>query len=351
MFNKLFGKFSKDIAVDLGTSNTLVYVKDKGIIINEPSVVAINTRSDQILSIGEDAKRMLGKTPAHILAVKPLRNGIISDFEVTEKMMRYFIERIHKESFSLVPRPRIIIATPLDITEVERKAVEDVAMSAGAREVFLIEQPIASAIGARLPIQEPNGNMIVEVGGGKTEIAVISLGGIVTSKSLNVAGEKFDNDIINYVREKYNMFLGEESAEIIKKSVGTVMNLSKPIKTKVRGRNLLNGLPKEITIKSDEIRDAIQLSISTIITAIKDVVENTPPELVSDLYQRGMVLSGGGAMLREFDKLIYEETKIPVIIADDSLTTVVRGIGIVLEDFDNLKELLLPPTVDESYRS
>jgi rod shape-determining protein MreB and related proteins len=351
MFNKLFGKFSKDIAVDLGTSNTLVYVKDKGIIINEPSVVAINTRSDQILSVGEDAKRMLGKTPGHILAVRPLRNGIISDFEVTEKMMRYFIEKIHKESFSLVPRPRIIIATPLDITEVERKAVEDVAMSAGAREVFLIEQPIASAIGARLPIQEPNGNMIVEIGGGKTEISVISLGGIVTWKSLNVAGEKFDNDIINYVREKYNMFLGEESAEVIKKSVGTVMSLPKPIKTKVRGRNLLNGLPKEIVIKSDEIKDAIQSSIDTIISAIKDVVEETPPELVSDLYQRGMVLSGGGAMLRELDKLIYEETKIPVIIADDSLTTVVRGIGIVLEDFDNLKELLLPPTIEESYKN
>jgi len=351
MFNNLFGKFSKDIAVDLGTSNTLVYVKDKGIIINEPSVVAINTRSDQILSVGEDAKRMLGKTPGHILAVRPLRNGIISDFEVTEKMMRYFIEKIHKESFSLVPRPRIIIAVPLDITEVERKAVEDVAMSAGAREVFLIEQPIASAIGARLPIQEPNGNMIVEIGGGKTEIGVISLGGIVTWKSLSLAGEKFDGDIVNYVREKYNMFLGEESAEQLKKTIGTVMTLSKPIKTKVRGRNLLNGLPKEISIKSEEIRDAIQPTIDTIITAIKDVVENTPPELVSDLYQRGMVLSGGGAMLRELDKLIYEETKIPVIIADDSLTTVVRGIGIVLEDFDNLKELLLPPTVDESYKS
>jgi len=351
MFNKLFGKFSKDIAVDLGTSNTLVYVKDKGIIINEPSVVAINTRTDQILSVGEEAKRMLGKTPGHILAVRPLRNAIISDFEVTEKMMRYFIEKIHKESFSLVPRPRIIIAAPLDITEVERKAVEDVAISAGAREVFLIEQPIAAAIGARLPIQEPNGNMIVEIGGGKTEIGVISLGGLVTSKSLNIAGEKFDEDIINYIRDKYNMFLGEKSAEEIKKSVGTVMSLSKPMKTKVRGRNLLNGLPKEITVKSEEIKDAIQASIDTIINSIKDVVEDTPPELVSDLYQRGMVLSGGGAMLRELDKLIYEETKIPVIVADDSLTTVVRGIGLVLEDFENLKELLLPATVDESYKS
>ncbi len=351
MFNKLFGKFSKDIAVDLGTSNTLVYVNDKGIVINESSVVAVNTRTDQILSVGEEAKKMLGKTPSHILAIKPLRNGIISDFEVTEKMIRYFIEKIHKESFSLVPRPRIIIAVPLDITEVERKAVEDVAMSAGAREVFLIEQPIASAVGARLPIQEANGNMIVEIGGGKTEIAVISLGGIVTWKSLNIAGEKFDDDIINYVREKYNMFLGEGSAEQLKKSIGTVIGLGKTVSTKVRGRNLLNGLPKEISIKSDEIKDAIQPSIAIIVNAIKDVVEETPPELVSDLYQRGMVLSGGGAMLKELDKLIYEETKIPVIVADDSLTTVVRGTGIVLEDFDNLKELLLPPTIDQSYKN
>lgn len=351
MLKGLFGKFSKDIAVDLGTSNTLVYVKDRGVTINEPSVVAINTRTDQILSVGEDARRMLGKTPGHILAVQPLRNGIISDFEVTEKMMRYFIEKIHRESFSLVPRPMVIIGVPLDITEVERKAVEDVATSAGAREVFLIEQPIASAIGSRLPVQEPNGNMIVEVGGGKTEIAVISLGGIVTWKSLKIAGEKFDNDIISYVRERYNMFLGDRSAEQAKIKAGTVMSLSKPLRTKIRGRNLLNGLPKEIMIKSDEIKEAIRMSIEIIISAIKDVVEETPPELVSDLYQRGMVLSGGGAMLREFDKLIYEETKIPVIIADDSLTTVVRGIGMVLEDFDNLKELLLPPTIEGSYKS
>lgn len=350
MLKNLFGKFSKDIAVDLGTSNTLVYVKDKGIIINEPSVVAINTRTDQILSVGEDARRMLGKTPPHILAVQPLRSGIISDFEVTEKMMRYFIEKVHKESFSLVPRPRIIIGVPLDITEVERKAVEDVAISAGAREVFLIEQPMAAAIGSRLPIQEPNGNMIIEIGGGKTEIAVISLGGIVTSKSLKIAGEKLDNDIIDYIREKYNIFLGDRSAETAKIKVGNVLTLEKSLRTKCRGRNLLNGLPREIIVKSDEIRDAIKRSVDIIISAVKDVVEQTPPELVSDLYQRGMVISGGGAALRGLDKLIYEETKIPVTIADDSLTTVVRGIGMVLEDFDNLKELLLPPTVDKSYR-
>lgn len=351
MFNGFFTKFAKDIGVDLGTTNTLFYVRGKGIIVNEPSVVAINTRSDQILSVGEDARRMLGKTPAHILAVKPLRHGVISDFEITEKMMKYFVDKIHKESFSMLSRPRIIIGVPLDITEVERKAVEDVALSAGAREVYLIEQPIAAAIGARLPIQEPNGSMIVEVGGGKTEIAVISLGGIVTSKSLKIAGEKLDEDIIDYIREKYNMFLGERSAENLKIKIGNVLTIdNKSQKTKVRGRNLLNGLPKEIIVKSEEIKDAIKKSVDTIVNSIKDVVENTPPELVADLYQRGMVLSGGCANLFGLDKMIYEETQIPVIVADDSLTTVVRGIGIVLEDFDNLKELLLPPTVDNSYR-
>ncbi len=350
MFNGVFSKFAKDIGVDLGTSNTLFYVRGKGIIVNEPSVVAINTRTDQILSVGEDARRMLGKTPGHILAVKPLIHGVISDFEITEKMMKYFIDKIHKESFSVFSRPRIIIGVPLDITEVERKAVEDVALSAGAREVYLIEQPMASAIGSRLPIQEPNGNMIVEIGGGKTEIAVISLGGIVTSKSLKIAGEKLDNDILDYVREKYNIFLGDRSAENLKIKIANVLSIDTKVqKSKTRGRNLLNGLPKEIIIKSEEIKDAIKKSIDTIIEAIKDVVENTPPELVSDLYQRGMVLSGGGANLLGIDKLIYEETQIPVIIADDSLTTVVRGIGIVLEDFDNLKDLLLPSTTENSH--
>lgn len=350
MFKNLFGQFSKDIAVDLGTSNTLVYVKGKGIVINEPSVVSINLRTDQILSVGEDARRMLGKTPQHISAVQPLRNGIISDFEVAEKMMKYFVDKIHKESFSLAPRPRIIIGVPLDITEVERKAVEDVAMSAGAREVHLIEQPVATSIGARLPIQEANGSMIIEIGGGKTEIAVISLGGIVASKSLKIAGEKLDNDIIEYIREKYNVFLGDRSVEQAKIKIGSVLPLEKGLRIKVRGRNLLNGLPKEIVIKSDEIRDSIKRSIDSIIIAIKDVIEQTPPEIVSDLYQKGMILSGGGAGLRGLDKLIYEETLIPVMIADDSLTTVVRGIGMVLEDFDNLKDLLLPPASDYKRR-
>lgn len=351
MLKNFFTKMSKDIGVDLGTSNTLYYVSGKGIIVNEPSVVAINTRIDQILSVGDDARRMLGKTPPHILAVKPLRHGVISDFEITEKMMKYFIDKIHKESFSMFFRPRIIIGVPLDITEVERKAVEDVALSAGAKEVYLIEQPMASAIGVRLPIQEANGNMIVELGGGKTEIAVISLGGIVASKSLKVAGEKLDNDIIDYVREKYNLFLGEKTAENVKVKIANVLPIeSKAQKMKIRGRNLLTGLPKEIVLKSEEVREAIKKSIDIIIGAIKDVVENTPPELVSDLYQRGMVLSGGGANILGLDKMIYEATQIPVIVADDSLTTVIRGIGIVVEDFDSLKEVLLPPTFENSYK-
>ncbi|HNZ86393.1 MAG TPA: rod shape-determining protein [bacterium] len=350
MLKNFFGKLSKGIGVDLGTSNTLVYLKTKGIVINEPSVVAINLRTDQILSVGEEARRMLGKTPQHISAVQPLRNGIISDFEVAEKMMKYFVDKIHKESFSFAPRPRIIIGVPLDITEVERKAVEDVAISAGARAVHLIEQPIATSIGARLPIQEANGSMVVEMGGGKTEIAVISLGGIVSSKSLKIAGEKLDNDIIEYIREKYNILLGPRSAEQAKIKIGSVLPLEKGLRIKIRGRNLLNGLPKEIVIKSDEIRDAIKRSVDSIIIAIKDVIEQTPPEIVADLYQRGMILSGGGAGLRGLDKLIYEETLIPVVIADDSLTTVARGIGIVLEDFDNLKDLLLPSTSDYKKR-
>lgn len=351
MLKNFFTKMSKDIGVDLGTSNTLYYVSGKGIIVNEPSVVAINTRIDQILSVGDDARRMLGKTPPHILAVKPLRHGVISDFEITEKMMKYFIDKIHKESFSMFFRPRIIIGVPLDITEVERKAVEDVALSAGAKEVYLIEQPMASAIGVRLPIQEANGNMIVELGGGKTEIAVISLGGIVASKSLKIAGEKLDNDIIDYVREKYNLFLGEKTAENVKVKIANVLQIeSKAQKMKIRGRNLLTGLPKEIVLKSEEVREAIKKSIDIIISAIKDVVENTPPELVSDLYQRGMVLSGGGANILGLDKMIYEATQIPVIVADDSLTTVIRGIGIVVEDFDSLKEVLLPPTFENSYK-
>jgi len=342
MFKRIFNKFSKDLGIDLGTANTLVYLKDKGIIINEPSIVAINIRNDQIIAIGGDAKKMLGKTPSHISITKPLNAGVISDFEVAEKMIKHFINKVQKENLGFLSHPKIVIGIPLDITEVERKAVEDACRSAGAREVFLIEQPLAAAIGARLPIQEAIGNLIIEIGGGTTEIAVISLSGIVTWKSLKIAGQELDDNIINYVRENFNLLLGEKTAEEIKIKIGNVFIGDESKEYKVRGRDLLSGLPKEITLTSKQVKEAIIKSVKKIVEQIKDTLEETPPELVADIYERGLILSGGGALLGGLDKLIIQETKIPVQLADDPLTTVVRGTGIVLDDFDNLKEVLLP---------
>lgn len=350
MLKKLFGKFSKDLGIDLGTANTLVYVKDQGIVINEPSVVAINNRTDQILAVGQDAKIMVGKTPGHITIVRPMVDGVISDFEVTEKMLKYFIDKVHKESFTLIPRPRVVVAIPLDITEVEHKAVEDAATSAGAREVMLIEQPVAAAIGAGLQIQEATANMIVEIGGGTTEIAVISLGGVVTWKSLKLAGDKFNEAIIQYARDKYNIFLGEKTAEKVKIDVGSAQPMKERLSTTIRGRDVVTGLPKEIEITDIDIREALSKSLRIITENIKLTIENTPPELVADLYQRGLVLSGGGALLRGLDKLIEHETKIPVTVTNDPLTSVVRGTGVVLEDFDSLREILLPSTRDGAWK-
>jgi rod shape-determining protein MreB and related proteins len=346
MFRRLFGKFSKDMGFDLGTANTLVYIKDKGIIINEPSIVAINNRTDQILAVGEEAKRMTGKAPAYISIISPMVAGIISDFEVTEKMIKHFIDRVHKENFSLVPRPRVVIGIPLDVTEVERKAVEDATMGAGASEVHLIEQPVAAAIGARLPIQEPSGNMIVEFGGGTTEIAVISLGGVVTFTSIKSGGLKLDQDIIQYIRENFNLLLGERTAEELKITLGNVYHETESTDRKVRGRDLYTGLPREISVNSGQIREAIIKNIRELIESIRDTLEKTPPELVAEIYQKGVVLSGGGALLRGLDKLIATELKIPVHITDDPLTSVVRGTGMILEDLENLKDLFLPPTND-----
>jgi rod shape-determining protein MreB and related proteins len=345
MFKNFFNKFAKDLGIDLGTANTLVYLKDKGIIMNEPSIVAINIRNDQIIAIGEEAKKMLGKTPSHISITKPLTAGVISDFEVAEKMIKHFITKVQKESFGLFSRPRVVIGIPLDITEVERKAVEDACRSAGAREVFLIEQPLAAAIGARLPIQEAIGNMVVEIGGGTTEIAIISLSGIVTWKSLKIAGIELDENIINYVRENFNLLLGEKTAEEIKIKIGNVYNEDPNLEHHVRGRDLLTGLPKEITLTSKQVKEAIIKSIKKITEQIKDTLEETPPELVADIYERGLILSGGGALLGGLDKLIHQETKIPVHLAADPLTTVVRGNGIILDDFDNLKEVLTASSV------
>lgn len=341
MFNKILGKFSKDVGIDLGTATTLVYVKGKGIVINEPSVVAINQKTGQVLAIGVEAKRMVGRTPAHISATRPLREGVISDFEVTEQMLRYFIHKIHKDSFSLFPRPRIIIGIPSGITEVEKKAVKDAALSAGAREVYLVEEAMAAAIGARLPVQEAVGNMIVDVGGGTTDIAVISLGGIVASQTLKIAGDKLNQDIINYAHDELKIVLGEKTAEDLKITIGSAYELDEILEAPVRGRDLSTGLPKEIIVNSDQIREALYASNEAIVTAIKETIEQTPPELISDLMTRGIVLAGGGSLLRGLDKLIHEETKMPVKIIDDPLTAVARGAGIILEDLDKLRDVLV----------
>ena len=284
---RFFPKLKKDLGIDLGTSSTLIYVKDKGIIINEPSVVAVNTRTDQIIAIGDDAKRMIGKTPDHIVATKPLNEGIISDFEVTEKMLKYFIEKILNEKLGLLgAKPRVVIGIPLEVTEVERKAVEDAALGAGAREVFLVEEPMAAAIGARMPVTESTGNLIVDIGGGTTQIAVISLSGVVASKSIRLAGDTLNKNIQQYIRENFNLLIGDSTAEKVKIKLGSIFPSEKPIEGKVSGRDLVNGLPKEITITDAEIRDAIMRSVKNIVSNIKTTIESTPPELVADIHKR-----------------------------------------------------------------
>lgn len=344
VFNKLLGKFSKDLGIDLGTKNTLVYTADKGIVIDEPSVVAVNTRTDEILAVGEEAQRMVGKTPGHIQAIRPLVDGVISDFEVTEKMLKYFIDKVHSESFTLIPRPRVIIGVPLDVTEVEKKAVEDAAKSAGARQVYLIEESMAAAIGTRLPVAEATATMIVDIGGGTTEIAVISLGGVVTWKSLRQAGNEFDGNIIQYVREEFNILIGEQVAESVKIKIGSATPLKEPMEMEIRGRDLINGLPRAVVISDSQAREAMSKTINLIIDNIKTTLETTPPELVSDIYEHGIVLAGGGSLLRGLDKEIAQATKIPVRVAEDPLTCVVRGTGILLEDSELLEKVLTPGT-------
>lgn len=346
MFKSFFGSFSKDLGIDIGTANTLVYVKDKGIVINEPSVVAINTRHDHIIAVGQEAKFMLGKTPPHIVAAQPLVSGVVSDFEVAEKMLKYFIDKVHRETFSVLPRPRVVIAIPLDVTEVERKAVEDAVMSAGAREVHLIAEPMAAAIGARIPIQDSTGNMIVDIGGGTTSIAVISLGGIVSWRAIRLGGDDFNKNIINYIRDHFNVLLGEKTAEEAKLLIGSAHEKDELIEAPIRGRDLISGLPREIIVTSNHLREAMARSITLIVDSIKLVIENTPPELVADIYERGIALSGGSALLRGLDRKISEEVSIPVRIIDDPLTAVVRGTGIVLEDIDSSKELFVTQQTD-----
>lgn len=342
MLNRFFGLLSHDMGIDLGTVNTLVYIRGKGIVINEPSVVAINQKTRQVLAIGDDAKKMIGRTPAHIVAHRPLVDGVVSDFEVTQAMLKYFINQVHKERFTLFPRPRVVIGIPYGVTEVERRAVEEAALNAGAREVFLIEEPLAAAIGARLPIQEPGGSFIVDIGGGTTEVAVVSLGGIVVSRSLRIAGDEMNQDIINYARDSFNLLLGEKTAEDIKISIGSALPLKETLRFKTRGRDLVLGLPKEIFMTSDEVRKAISKSVNAIVDAVKETIEETPPELVADIMDKGIILAGGGALLRGLDTLIATATQTPVHIADDPLTCVVRGTGVVIEDLDALSQVLLP---------
>ncbi len=341
MFDKLFGIWSKDIGIDLGTANTLVYVRGRGIVINEPSIVAINKKTGKILAIGNEARKMVGRTPGYIMVSRPLVSGVVSDFEVTEQMLKYFIDKVHQESFSLVPRPRVVVGIPSGVTEVEKRAVEDATYNAGAREVYLVEEPMAAAIGSRLPVQEAVANVIVDIGGGTTEVAVISMGGVIASRSLKIAGDKLNVDIIRYMREEKNLFIGEATAEQLKITLGSAYPLAEEIDGKARGRDLISGLPKEITITSSEIREAISRSVRSIVLAVKNTIEETPPELIADLINRHIFLAGGGALLRNLDQAIAEETKLFVKIVDDPLTAVARGCGFILESVEQLKALLV----------
>lgn len=342
MFKRFFQKFSQDIGIDLGTANTLVYVKGKGIVINEPSVVAVNQRTKQILAIGTEAQRMVGRTPPHIVATRPLVDGVISDFEVTEAMLRYFIDKIHGGGLPFLRRSRVIIGIPCGVTEVEKRAVQDAAVNAGASRAFLIEEPMAAAIGSRLPVQDPTGSMIVDIGGGTTEIAVISLGGIVISKSIRVAGDEMDENIIQFAREKFNLLLGQRTAEEVKIKTGSAYPLDEPLNTFMRGRDLVSGLPKEVLVTDVQVREALMHSLRIIVNTIKSVIEEIPPELISDIMDKGIVLAGGGALLRGLDKLVQEATSMPITVAEDPLTCVVRGAGVVVESLELLKDVLAP---------
>ncbi len=341
--NWLFGLFSRDIGIDLGTANTLVLVRGVGIVINEPSVVAIEKRTKRVLAIGSEAKQMVGRTPADIVAIRPLRDGVISDFDVTEKMLEYFITKVHDQVLLPIPhRPRIVIGIPSGVTEVEKRAVHDAAMNAGAREVFLVEEPMAAAIGTGLPITEAIGSMIVDIGGGTTEMAVFALGGIVVSRSIRVAGDEMDEEIIRYAREKYNVLVGERMAEEIKMTIGSAFPLPEERTMMLRGRNLITGLPESIEVSSVEIREALANPLNQIIDALKTTIDETPPELIADLMQYGIAVAGGGALLGGIAERLSQETKMHVYVAEDPLTCVVRGAGHVLEELDTLHKVVTP---------
>lgn len=339
MFNFLAVPFGKDMAVDLGTATTLVHVKGKGIVLMEPSVVSVEKSTGKILAVGAEAKRMLGRTPGSIVAIRPMRDGVIADFDVTESMIRYFIQKVHKRRFAV--KPRVVVCVPSGVTEVEKRAVFEATLQAGARAAYLIEEPMAAAIGAGLPIQDPTGNMICDIGGGTTEVAVISLGGIVCSESIRVGGDEFDEAIINHVKKEYNVIIGERTAEEIKIEVGSAYPLEDEEDVEVRGRDLLMGLPKNITLSSEEIRVAIDEPLNAVIAAIKTTLERTPPELSSDIMDRGLVLAGGGSLLRGLDEKLRQETGMPVYLADDPMTCVVIGSGKALDEINVLKKILI----------
>lgn len=342
IFNKILGLFSKDLAIDLGTANTLIYVKGKGIVSSEPSVVAVHKDIQgvkKVLAVGNEAKKMLGRTPGSIVAIRPMKDGVIADFEITEAMLRYFIQKVHNRKTLL--RPRIIICVPSGITQVERRAVRESAEYAGAREVYLIEEPMAAAIGAGLPITEPSGNMIVDIGGGTTEVAVISLSGIVYSKSVRVGGDKLDEAIIHYIKRKYNLLVGDQTAEKIKMTIGTVHPQSETKVMEVKGRDLVAGIPKTLEITSDEIKEAMTEPTNAIVEAVRIALERTPPELAAEIVDKGIVLAGGGALLDGLDELLRRETSLPVTIADDPLSCVVLGSGKALDELSVLKEILV----------
>ncbi len=339
MFEKFYKLTSNDIGIDLGTSNTLVYLKGQGIVINEPSVVAVNIKTNQILAVGTAAKEMIGRTPGHIKAIRPLVDGVISDFEVTEEMLSYLINKADKISKKLA-RPRVLVGVPSGTTNVETRAVYDAARSAGAREVFLVEEPMAAAIGVRLPIKDPVGSMIIDIGGGTTDIAVISLGGIVKSRNLKIAGDKLNNDIITYMRDEFKILIGERTAEMVKIAIGSVMP-GEYMETEVHGRDLLTGLPREVVVTDSDIREALSGSIKGLIEGIKDMLETTPPEILSDIMHRGITLSGGGALLPGLDQLLQRVLKIPVYVVEDPLSAVARGAGVILDDIALYKEVLI----------
>jgi rod shape-determining protein MreB len=349
MIKRLLRNFSNDIGIDLGTANTLVYLRGRGIVINEPSVVALNTKTSRVVAVGTEAKNMMGRTPSHIRIVRPLVDGVISDYEVTEEMLSYLINKANDTDKKLF-RPRVVIGIPVGITNVEMRAVYDAAKSAGARDVYIVEEPMAAAIGVQMPIHEPIGSMMIDIGGGTTDIAVIALGGVVRAKSLKVAGDKLTEDIITYMRDEFKMLVGEKTGENIKMTIGSALPNEESEEMSVKGRDLVTGLPREAIITDVDIREAMYSSISQLVDAIREVLETTPPEVLSDIMQKGMTLSGGGALIRNLPKLLEMQLKVPVTVSDDPLTAVARGTGVILENITKYKDVLVQNPDDISFR-